>query len=165
MRKHTTLIALGLAASIAGLAACKRDEASAPAAAPAAEAPVANAVTAVVDHSSPAGDNPAFDTKAFAGTYAGLLPCADCPGTDTTLAFTPEGKYTLTEVYKDKGAASFVSEGTWNLEKDGTTLHLDPNDKDEYDHWYTIVSPTELRALDKDGKPIQSTLNYNLQRR
>lgn len=163
--RHQTLIALALAASIAGLAACKRDEASASAAAPAAEAPVANAVTAVVDNSSPAGDNRNFDVKAFAGTYGGLLPCADCPGIDTTLAFTPEGKYTLTEVYKDKGAASFVSEGTWNLEKDGTTLHLDPNDKDEYDHWYAIVSPTELRALDKDGKPIQSALNYNLQRR
>ena len=159
------LLAIALAATIAATAGCKPDEAAEAAAAPPAPAAPVDAVTEVVDHGSPAGDVAGFDIKAFAGTYAGMLPCADCPGTDTTLAFTPEGKYTLTEVYKDKGAASFVSEGTWSLGKDGSTLHLDPNDKDEYDHWYAIVSPTELRALDKDGKPLPDAQDHSLRRR
>ncbi len=158
------LLAIALAATIAATAGCKPDEAAQAAAAPAAPAAV-NAVTDVVDQSSPAGDVQGFDIKAFAGTYAGMLPCADCAGIDSTIAFTPEGAYTLSETYQDADKSSFLSKGTWSLRGDGKAILLDPEDKDEYDRAFSIVSPTELRALDQQGKPITGTVEYSLKRK
>ena len=160
-------ILLSLAMTCLAIAGCKR-EAEAPPAAAAETAPVEQAKSAViseVDHNSPSSAAPGFDAKAFAGTYGGTLPCADCPGIDTSIAFTPEGGYTLSEVYRDRDAGSFVSKGTWTVKEDGKTLLLDPEAKQEQDRWYVVVSPTELRALDQDGKPIESNLDYTLKRR
>ena len=166
---NRTFLAIALAATVAATAGCKPDEAAEAAAAPAAAetpaAPVPDAVTAVVNHASPASDNPDFDVKAFAGTYAGILPCADCPGIDSTIAFTPEGSYTLSETYQDADKSSFLSKGTWSLRGDGKAIQLDPEDKDEFDRAFAIVSPTELRALDQQGKPIAGAAEYSLKRR
>ena len=101
----------------------------------------------------------------WAGSYVGTLPCADCPGIDTTIAFTPEGGYTMGEIYQDSDSSAFATKGTWTVREDGKTLLLDPEDKEEYDHWYEVVSPTELRMLDREGKPIDSKLDYSLRRK
>lgn len=162
---NRTLLAFALAATLAMTAGCKPDEAAEAAAAPAVATAPVNAVTEVVDQGSPAGDVKGFDIKAFAGTYGGTLPCADCPGIDTTIAFTPEGQYTLSEAYQDADKSSFLSKGTWSLRGDGKAVLLDPEDKDEYDRSFSIVSPTELRALDQQGKPIDSSLDYSLKRK
>ena len=162
---NRTLLAIALAATLAATAGCKPDEAAEAAAAPVAPAAPVNAVTEVVDHASPAGDVKDFDIKAFAGTYGGILPCADCPGIDTTIAFTPEGGYTMGEIYQDSDSSAFATKGTWTVREDGKTLLLDPEDKEEYDHWYEVVSPTELRMLDREGKPIDSKLDYSLRRK
>jgi len=162
---NRTLLAIALTATLAATAGCKPDEAAEAAAAPAVAAAPVNAVTEVVDQGSPAGDVKGFDIKAFAGTYGGTLPCADCPGIDSTIAFTPEGTYTLSETYQDTDKSSFLSKGTWSLRGDGKAVLLDPEDKDEYDRSFSIVSPTELRALDQQGKPIDSTLDYSLKRK
>jgi uncharacterized lipoprotein NlpE involved in copper resistance len=164
MTHRHALLALALA-SLA-LAACKR-EAEAPSASVAA-APAEAAESAViseVDHASPASAAPGFDAKAFAGTYAGDLPCTDCPGIDTTIAFTPEGGYTMSEVYRDDTGSSFATKGSWRVGEDGKTLQLDPEDKGERDHWLEVASPTELRALDRDGKPLAGGQAYTLRRR
>ncbi|HTL15029.1 MAG TPA: copper resistance protein NlpE [Thermomonas sp.] len=164
---HARALAFAIAA-LAALAGCKPTEpAPAPAAAPADATPAApapSAVVAEVDHGSPAGDNTAFDVKAFAGTYAGTIPCADCPGIDMSLAFTPEGRYQQTLRYQERDTSS-ASDGTWTLDADGRRIHLDPTDKGAQDSWVEIVSPTELRLLDAEGKPIDSTLDYGLRRR
>ena len=159
-------LAFALVLSAIAIAGCKREAQPAPvapAAAPAQE--VASAVVSEVDHGSPASAAPGFDVKAFAGTYAGILPCADCPGIDTSIAFTPEGGYTMSEIYQDSEGSSFTGKGTWTVREDGKTLLLDPEDKEEYDHWYEVVSPTELRMLDREGKPIDSKLDYSLRRK
>ena len=164
---NRTRIFLALALSAFAFAGCKR-EAEAPPAAAAETAPaeeVKSAVISEVDHNSPASAAPGFDAKAFAGTYGGTLPCADCPGIDTTIAFAPEGGYTMSEVYQDGDASTFTLKGTWTVREDGKTLLLDPEDKQEMDRWFEVVSATELRALDKDGKPIDSKLDYSLRRR
>ena len=168
MNRHATLLAIAL--TTLAVAGCKREaEAEAPAAAATAEtAPaeeVKSAVVSEVDHNSPASAAPAFDVKAFAGTYGGTLPCADCPGIDTSIAFAPEGGYSLSETYLEKGDGSFVSKGTWTVREDGKTLLLDPDSKDQDDRWFVVVSATELRALDREGKPIDSKLDYSLRRR
>ena len=163
MNRNRLLLALAL--SCVAIAGCKQD-APAPAAAPVAAAEeIKSAVISEVDHGSPASAAPGFDVKAFAGTYGGILPCADCPGIDTTIAFTPEGGYTMGEIYQDSDSSAFATKGTWTVREDGKTLLLDPEDKEEYDHWYEVVSPTELRMLDREGKPIDSKLDYSLRRK
>lgn len=165
MNHRHALLALALATL--AVAGCKR-EAAAPTA-PAADAAPAeetkNAVISQVDHGSPSSAAPGFDAKAFAGSYAGILPCADCPGIDTTIVFVPEGGYTLSEIYQDGDGSSFVTKGTWAVKEDGKTVQLDPEDKEERDRWYEVVSATELRALDSEGKPIEGKLDYSLRRK
>ena len=156
---------LALALSCVAIAGCKQD-APAPAAAPVAAAEeIKSAVISEVDHGSPASAAPGFDVKAFAGTYGGILPCADCPGIDTTIAFTPEGGYTMGEIYQDSDSSAFATKGTWTVREDGKSVLLDSEDKDERDRAFEVVSPTELRMLDQAGKPIDSTLDYSLRRR
>ena len=163
MNRQTLAIAIAFATlSIAG---CKREAAAPPAVEAALAESTKSAVISEIDHNSPASAAPAFDIKAFAGLYAGIVPCADCPGIDTSIAFTPEGTYSMSETYQEEGGGSFVTKGTWTVREDGKTVLLDPEDKEERDRWYEIVSATELRALDRDGKAIDSKLDYSLRRK
>ena len=163
MNRQTLAIAIAFATlSIAG---CKREAAAPPAVEAAPADATKSAVISEIDHNSPASAAPAFDIKAFAGLYAGIVPCADCPGIDTSIAFTPEGTYSMSETYQEEGGGSFVTKGTWTVREDGKTVLLDPEDKEERDRWYEVVSATELRALDRDGKAIDSKLDYSLRRK
>jgi copper homeostasis protein (lipoprotein) len=163
MNRQTLAIAIAFATlSIAG---CKREAAAPPVVEAAPAEATKSAVISEIDHNSPASAAPAFDIKAFAGLYAGIVPCADCPGIDTSIAFTPEGTYSMSETYQEEGGGSFVTKGTWTVREDGKTVLLDPEDKEERDRWYEIVSATELRALDRDGKAIDSKLDYSLRRK
>lgn len=163
MNRQTLAIAIAFATmSITG---CKREAAAPPAVEAAPADATKSAVISEIDHNSPASAAPAFDVKAFAGLYAGIVPCADCPGIDTSIAFTPEGTYSMSETYQEEGGGSFVTKGTWTVREDGKTVLLDPEDKEERDRWYEIVSANELRALDRDGKAIDSKLDYSLRRK
>lgn len=163
MKRYALIIAL----SAVALAACKQDAPPTPLPEPVADASTEatpGAVTAQVDHGSPTGDNSAFDAKAFAATYAGTLPCADCPGIDTSIAFAADGKYTQTMVYQERGTTA-ASEGSWQLDADGKRILLDPSSKDDVDSWIEVLSPTQIRMLDGEGKPIVGELNFTLTRR
>lgn len=167
MTRTTSAIAIATAVALLALAGCKPDAPPAPqvdatAATPAAEAPAAAADG--VDHGSPAIANPDFDTGAFAGTYAGLIPCADCPGIDMSVAFTPDGKYTQTMVYRERDTTD-LSQGTWAVSADGTRITLKPEDQGGMDGLMEILSPTEVRMLDAEGKAIDNGLNYTLTKR
>ena len=59
-------------------------------------------------------------------------------------------------MYDDGDTSSFVTKGSWSVREDGKTILLDPEDKDEYDRMFEVVSGTELRALDREGKAMQS---------
>jgi uncharacterized lipoprotein NlpE involved in copper resistance len=142
----TSLFASALLVAIS-LTACK----------PPAPAPAATVSPAT----APATQAPATIT----GTFSGSLPCADCAGIDSTLVLTADGKYHLTDAYQDKDHSSFISEGNYSLESGGKTLHLRPSNKDEYDAYYAVLSPTQLRMLDREGKAIESKLNYTLTRK
>lgn len=142
---------LAIAVAILVLAACKREAepapatqtvpaaAAQPAAAPAPTDPTAGTdAIAVVDQSSPAGDNRTFDAKAFAGTFG---------ATGTRLEIQADGAYRLS-VHAESADADLTSRGSWTLEPDGRHILLDPESKDEADRRYQIVTPDELRALD-----------------
>ena len=151
------------------LAACKpapdtTPEAPAPAAddARAAAAPGTDAEL-VTDETSPAAASPDFDVRAFVGRFEGTLPCADCPGIDSSLELRADGTYSQHDRYRERDAA-FDASGTWTVEAGATRLRLDPDDKDGVDRLYGIVGTDELQMLDGDGRPQGSGLGASLRR-
>jgi copper homeostasis protein (lipoprotein) len=111
---------------------------------------------------SSAADVP-FDVKGFAGTFSGTLPCADCPGIDTTISLKPDGTYTVHEAYQGK-PNSFDGDGTWTAEENGQRLRLDPNSKNEQDRLFAVKSSDEIESLDAEGKPIATEIPHALKR-
>lgn len=166
---HRPMTCLALAALACALAACRPDPEPSPepapepvAAAPASTAALAGTdATAVVHHApqDPAG----FDRKAFAGAFAGTLPCADCPGIDTSVRIDDDGTFRLTETWRDRDTRTETA-GTWTVDADGTRLQLDPDSKEAADRWFEIVSRDEIRMLDTNGEAIAGTPNTSLRR-
>ena len=136
---------LAVALATLALAACKREAEPATTPEPAVVAPAATTApaagtdaTEVADHSSPAGDAVAFDTKGFAGEFG-------APG--TSLEIGADGTYRLS-VHAESADAELATDGTWTVEADGKQILLDPTSKAEADRRYEIVSHDELRAVD-----------------
>jgi len=157
---RTVLLA---ALAVAALSACK-PQAPAESAAPPAQPEAAAAPAQPAADARPSAQGAPFDAKAFAGTFTGTLPCADCPGIDTRVVLAPDGTYTITESYQEGSAPELKGDGTWTAEENNQRLRLDPNSKSENDRLFAILSNDEIRQLDIEGKPIDSNLPYNLKR-
>lgn len=156
---------LAVMASTLAIAACKPQapaEPATPAAdtAPAAAEPVP--VAAESARATSAADVP-FDVKGFAGTFSGTLPCADCPGIDTTVTLKPDGTYAVHEVYQGK-PGSFDGDGTWTAEENGKRVRLDPISKSEQDRVFVVKSNDEIESLDAEGKPLATATPHSLKR-
>jgi len=99
-------------------------------------------------------------------TFAGNLPCADCPGQRLVLTLFPDHSYRLRRTYLgvNKGAdEDFHELGRWDHSEDNgvrVTLH----GGSEGGNRYRLVSQQQLRLLDREGHDIDSALNYDLQR-
>ena len=126
---------------------------------PAADEQPTDVLKAVDNSPAPEG----LDVRAFAGSFSGTIPCADCPGIELTITLKGDGSYTSRNVYQERDT-SFDSSGTWTVEEAGKRIRLDPNSKDEQDRVFEVVSDDELRMLDIEGNPIESGLNYTLAR-
>ena len=146
---NRTRIFLALALSAFAFAGCKR-EAEAPPAAAAETAPaeeVKSAVISEVDHNSPASAAPGFDAKAFAGTYGGTLPCADCPGIRMRLTLMKDGRYEKLTQYLDRQPEPEIVTGTFSWESDGSTIRLDAaGDSQRF-----FVGENQVTMLYRDG--------------
>ena len=161
------LVALFVVMSVA-VVACKREAPVAtPETAPETPAPAAVAAPAPATDMSRAGVQPnaaGFSAKAFAGTFKGKLPCADCPGIDETLVLAPDGSFTLTDVYQERPQGTRTIAGSWTTEDNDMRIRLDPNTKAEEDRLYAVASNDEITQLGADGKPAASGLDYRLHR-
>lgn len=136
----------------------------------AAAAPTAAAgVTAVAGAAAAAG----VTTAAKAGfpntlpaSFAGTLPCADCPGMDYRIDFRDDGSYRMRTTYQERGAEGAGKDvddaGAWQLVLDNTrvTLRSDANTTTTF----AIRDPDTLRMLDKSGHEFKTKLNYDLKR-
>lgn len=97
-------------------------------------------------------------------TYAGLLPCADCPGIQYQLNLRSDHRYRLRLVYVDRDTA-FNTHGRWYLVKDGTRLVLrEAETASSPRKWAVLGEGRRLRMLGSSGKPVQSELNFDLAR-
>ncbi len=99
---------------------------------------------------------------ALPATFAGILPCADCPGIEYHLNLLEDGVFFLRQNYQDREGGPFDDIGRYLLSSDGTQLTLHGNR--EAPVRFAIVAPDSLRLLNQDGQPIESELNYTLGR-
>ncbi|MGH7219705.1 MAG: copper resistance protein NlpE N-terminal domain-containing protein, partial [Nitrospiraceae bacterium] len=97
-------------------------------------------------------------------TYAGEIPCADCPGQHLVLTLFPDHTFRLRQTYV--GVAGGKDEDHYDLgrwaraQDDGDRLRL--NGGMEAPRLFRFVDKDRLRMLDNEGRDIRSKLNYDL---
>lgn len=116
---------------------------------------------AAVSTSSSASTTPSTvdRMRQLAGTYEGTLPCADCEGIRTSLTLDAGGTYTLQREYLGKSGKPARDEGRWQADSAGVTLLGETADGNTR---YRAVDARTLRMLGRDGREIESKLNYSL---
>lgn len=129
-----------------------------PANTPAADAVPANTAGAAAMADS---EHNARSSLDWAGTYQGMLPCADCEGISTTVVLTGDGSYQLSQVYIGKSDQQFNSSGKFNWNEAGNTVLLEAEQPVQF-----FVGENLLSMLDQQGKRIEGELaaRYNLQK-
>ena len=108
------------------------------------------------------------------GTYSGKLPCADCSGVQTSIAFyaedsarSPVGYYVRTSAYLGKPTV-FIDAGKLLLQR-GTpadpkhTIYTLKSNTSDHLESYLLQGDT-LAPMGEDGKPIQAPFNLSLKR-
>lgn len=61
----------------------------------------------------------------WAGSYEGVLPCADCPGIKTRLVLNSDGRFDLSTQYLDRQVAPQTASGRFNWNSTGSSITLD----------------------------------------
>ncbi|HUE43835.1 MAG TPA: copper resistance protein NlpE [Candidatus Sulfotelmatobacter sp.] len=140
------------------------------------------AANAVVSVASQQAQDAAQQQKAsvashgkLVASYHGVLPCADCPGIDTTVRLfaatdgqKTHGLYTIKHTYQER-KSSYTENGTWTLEKgtpDDTSASvfvLKPKTSSGVTN-FLRVGDDEIRQLDNDRKPFSGSANFSLKR-
>lgn len=94
----------------------------------------------------------------IAGTYTGILPCADCEGIKTEIILNKDLTYIMRKSYLGKDEKIYETSGlfTWNAE--GNTIILS-GIKDAPNQYF--VGENKLIQLDMDGLRITGNLADN----
>ena len=125
-------------------------------------------VTSAADHVAPA-----VSVKKIFAAYEGVLPCADCQGIRTELTlFEEDLTYRLVETYlgTPDGDRTFESDGTWSTvqgaadQPDAEVYRLNSGKSAEVRN-FLVVDDRQIRQLDRDGREIESQLDYTLTRK
>ncbi len=95
------------------------------------------------------------------GVYAGVLPCADCPGIRHRLQLFGDGVFFFDLAYLDRPDGPFDDLGRWHREGDVLVLE---GGRDAPERW-RVTTSGRLRVLDTAGREIESALPRVLQRR
>ncbi|WP_158859013.1 copper resistance protein NlpE N-terminal domain-containing protein [Lunatibacter salilacus] len=109
----------------------------------------------------PTGDTSELSLD-WAGSYTGIVPCADCEGIATTIQLAQDRTYRMSTIYQGKSEEPFVQEGTfsWNAQGNKITLNGIENGADQY-----LVGENILFQLDLEGNRITGNLAENYQLR
>jgi copper homeostasis protein (lipoprotein) len=96
---------------------------------------------------------------ALPASFAGVLPCADCPGIRHQLDLAAGGGFVLHRDYIDRGPAP-VALGRWHADPARRAIVLRAEDGEEI--LWEVKGADRLRLLDGEGNPIDSDLDYDL---
>jgi copper homeostasis protein (lipoprotein) len=97
-------------------------------------------------------------------TFAGEIPCADCPGQRVVLSLRPDGIFLLRRTYReaaDGRDAAYVELGLWRTSPDGARVVLHGGSEAPRQ---LAIRGAGLRLLDLEGREIHSALDYELAR-
>ncbi len=75
----------------------------------------------------PAGDT-TENSVDWNGTYTGTLPCASCPGIETTLTLNSDKTYEIKEVYQEEKDGKFDEKGSFLFDASGSFITLQEKD-------------------------------------
>jgi heat shock protein HslJ len=118
--------------------------------------------------SAPSRPTAPADTSAnaldWAGTYSGVLPCADCAGILTHLSLADDLSYRISTRHLGRGAPPYTAAGRFVWAEDGRTIKLG---------YYRggpglfLIGENQAFHLDRDGKRIEGDLadRYRLAKR
>lgn len=97
----------------------------------------------------------------WAGTYRGVVPCADCEGIDTLLTLNMDNSYLLSTTYLGKEGDAIQQQGSFKWDAKGSVIQL-LNQKDAPALYK--VGENQLFQLDMAGQVITGDLadNYKL---
>lgn len=91
----------------------------------------------------------------WAGTYRGLLPCADCEGIDTLLTLNMDNSYLLSTTYLGKEGDAIQQQGQFAWDAKGSAIKL--LNQQDAPAWYK-VGENQLFQLDMSGQLITGDL-------
>jgi heat shock protein HslJ len=94
-------------------------------------------------------------------TFAGTLPCADCPGINYHINLFPDHTFLSRMTYEGR-TTRFDDRGRWQLAGAGRTMVLEGG-RGETTR-FSVLDANTLRKLDNAGREIVSQLNYDLKR-
>ena len=114
----------------------------------------ASAAMSAPEAASPDGHT-SRNSLDWAGTYSGVLPCADCPGIETSVILHSDGTYESSMFYIDESAIPQTTNGTFSWNETGSTIVLDSEGEvmEQYQ-----VGENQLFRLDRNGQRITGDL-------
>lgn len=87
-----------------------------------------------------------------AGTYLGVLPCADCEGMRTTIGIAEDSTWWSQTIYHGKSDSVFISGGTFTIDAAGSKITLKKLDGNLFNIY--AAGENKLTQLDQNGNPI-----------
>jgi|SRR5580700_5391121 hypothetical protein len=124
---------------------------------------------------TPKQDSATKSPMQLVAQYRGVLPCADCPGIDTTLSLLANSpndlahtRYVLKSSYQERNN-TFTETGTWTIVHGtpdnpyATVYQLKPKDGGQPTN-FLRVSDNEILQLDSERRRIDSKLNFSLKK-
>ena len=142
---------VGLSMLLLLAASCVRDEELAvPEPADTTTPPDVSAVMPAEEAARPDGHT-SKNSLDWAGTYSGVLPCADCPGIETVVTLRSDGTCERSTFYIDSATAPESSNGTFTWDETGNKIVLDTGDGEIVKYQ---VGENQLFRLDRDGQRI-----------
>ena len=101
-------------------------------------------------HSDAPPPDPAHNSRNsldWAGTYSGILPCADCVGIALRLSLSDDGEYQLSTQYQGRQDKAVINSGRFIWTYDGNHIQLDA----AADHAFYAVREGALLRRYADG--------------
>jgi uncharacterized lipoprotein YbaY/heat shock protein HslJ/uncharacterized lipoprotein NlpE involved in copper resistance len=106
---------------------------------------------------------PAPEIRNLPATFAGTLPCADCPGIRYQLSLLPDDTFVLRMTYTGRAPSTTRDEvGSWVLSSDRRALAI--KSADGPPEYFAIRDAGTLRKLDMNGQPMAAGRPYDLHR-
>ena len=106
---------------------------------------------------------PSTDAASASSRLAGHYRCAgNCSGIDHAVDLQPDGRYIVSGRVPGLPGAGGSRQGRWALEPSGRQLRLLPDDKEQPEQLYDILSDHELAYVGNDSTAID--LAYTLKR-